>query len=292
MVIASVSGRVTPVAASQGDMVMLGRRIFSALAALVALCLIHLPAKAQTSPTAGLVRPGVLTVGTTGSSPPSTMIDATGNLVGYDIDFARRVGAALAVPVEFVRLDFSAMLPGLIANRFDMVASSVSRSPERLAATDFIMSAPYLVNGIAVTRRRGDTRINGWSDICGMRVGAVRGSVEIQTARAQLGEACVVQARDYPGWTELLLDLENRRIDYLIGNFLTPSYLVSQGRRGIEVLPEPLRITTSGVVINGNQRALADRVNALIAEWRQDGTLKELTERWFGSSLDWNLVRE
>ncbi|WP_431285205.1 substrate-binding periplasmic protein [Humitalea sp. 24SJ18S-53] len=273
---------------------MLRRSLFTALPAMAAICLSMLqatPAMAQDA-TSGLVRPGVLTVGTTGSSSPSTMIDTGGNLIGYDIDFARRVGASLGVPVEFVRLDFSAMLPGLIANRFDMVASSVSRSPQRIAATDFIMSAPYLVNGIALTKRRGDTRINGWRDICGLRAGAVRGAVEIGAARQQLGEACVLPAREYPGWTELLLDLENRRIDYLIGNFLTPTYLVSQGRTGIEVLSEPLSITTSGVVINRNERALADRVNALIAEWRADGSLKEMTDKWFGASLDWSLVRE
>jgi len=272
---------------------MLRRILLAALPVLAAACsLATAQAQDTAAVTTALVRPGVLTIGTTGSSPPSTMIDAGGNLVGYDIEFSRRVGAALGIPVEFVRLDFSAMLPALIAGRFDMVASSVSRSPERIASTDFIMSAPYLVNGIALTRRRGDTRINGWADICGLRGGIVRGAVEILAVRAQFGEACVQPSREYPGWTEVLLDLENRRIDYLVGNFLTPTYLASQGRRGIEVLPEPLRITTSGVVINRNELALADRVNALIAEWRADGSLKALTDTWFGSSLDWALVRE
>ena len=60
----------------------------------------------------GLVKSGTLTVGTSGSAPPFSMTNASGELEGFDVDVMTAVGEKLGVPVTFRQLDFAGLLPG------------------------------------------------------------------------------------------------------------------------------------------------------------------------------------
>ena len=145
-----------------------------------------------------LVQPGVITVGTSGTVTPFSYSDASGKLEGFDIDVMNRVAAELGVPVRYVTLDFSGLLPGLTAGRFDVVASGVTRTPQRLASAEFRILSPYIVNGVAITRRAGDNRINSWRDVCGKRMGGVRGGVFQKIAMEKLPAGCVTEAARIP----------------------------------------------------------------------------------------------
>ncbi|MBE9604509.1 amino acid ABC transporter substrate-binding protein [Acetobacteraceae bacterium H6797] len=268
---------------------MLLRRL-TATVALLGLMIGAAPATRAAEPE--LIKPGTLVVGTTGASPPATMYGPDANLIGYDIDLAKKLAADLGLRVEFVTLEWSAMLAGVQAGRFDIVASSVGRTPDRVASASFNISAPYVVNGVAGARRANDNSIKTWEDACGKRVGVVKGANEIRTARAALPAGCLDNIREYPGWSELLLDLQNGRIDILVGNYLTPSYMITSGRRPLAMLDRMITVSTSGIVIRKEAPELTARINALIEKYKADGSLKALTEKYVGQQLDWSLVRE
>src|SRR5688572_886343 len=135
---------------------------------------------------------------------------------------ARRLGSRSASSSS----TSSGLLPGLSAGRFDVIASGVTRTPERLASTDFFLLSPYIVNGLAITRRADDEEITGWETVCGRTMGAVRGGTFQTLAQQRLPEGCVTEQREYPSSTELFLDLANRRIDFAAHDFLGPSYLI------------------------------------------------------------------
>jgi L-cystine transport system substrate-binding protein len=238
-----------------------------------------------------LLQPGTLTVGTTGTAPPFTMTDARGQLSGYDIEFMGMVARELGLQLRWVQLEFAGLLPGLSARRFDVVASGVARTPERLASADFRVLSPYIVNGVAITRRADDARINGWGDVCGMRMGGVRGAVQPRIGLSSLPPNCVTETREYPGWTEMLLDLRNRRIDFVIGDFLGPNYLTLQQNQGVRVLKEIRSVITQSVAVAQGRPQLAAAIDAMIVRWRGDGTLDRMIERWFGDRLDWSLAQ-
>jgi ABC-type amino acid transport substrate-binding protein len=238
-----------------------------------------------------LLQPGTITIGTTGTAPPFTMTDARGQLAGYDIELMTRIARELGLQTRFVQLEWAGLLPGLAARRFDVVASGVARTPERLASADFRLLSPYIVNGVAITRRADDTRINGWGDVCGMRMGGVRGAAQPRIALSALPQGCVTETREYPGWTEMLLDLRNRRIDFIAGDFLGPNYLTLQQNQGVRVLKDIRSVLTQSIAVAPGRPALAAAIDGLIARWRGDGTLDEMITRWFGDRLDWSLAQ-
>jgi len=235
----------------------------------------------------GLKNGDTIVVGTTGSAPPFTMIDASGELDGFDVALMKRAAADLGVNVEFVQLDWAGLLPGLIANRFDVVASGVTRTAERLASADLIMLSPYIVNGVAVTRLTEDADIASWDDICGRRAGVIRGSAEMGLIRTVVPESCTFEISEYPGWTEMLLDLRNGRIEWIGMDYLGPSYLAKTDDT-LTVLAEVRAPKTQSLAVSPNDPELAAALDELIASYRADGSLNELVQDYFGQGVDFD----
>ena len=232
-----------------------------------------------------LIKPGAIVVGTTGSAPPFSMIDGGGKIAGFDVAVMEKVAADLGVKAEFVQLDFAGLLPGLAAKRFDVVSSGVTRTAERLASKNLIMLSPYIVNGVAVTKLAANDAIKSWSDVCGKRVGVVRGSAEITLIRQSVPEGCIGTVSEYPGWTELSLDLKNRRIDWVGMDYLGPSYL-AKSDKAVMVLPEVRSPKTQSIAVSPHSPELATAIDALLAKYRADGSLNKLVEAYFGQGVD------
>jgi ABC-type amino acid transport substrate-binding protein len=242
---------------------------------------------------ANLIKEGTITTGTSGSAPPFSMTTADGTLEGFDIDVMTAVGEALGLEVEFKQLDFAGLLPGLSAGRFDVISSGVTRTPERLASEDFFLLSPYIVNGVAITRRADDDSISGWDSVCGKIMGSVRGGTFQTLAQQNLPDGCITESREYPGSTELFLDLTNRRIDFAAHDFLGPNYLLNTGRLSdVVVLDDLLGIITQSVAVATANEPLAEAIDGLFATWRDDGTLQALADDWFGASIDWSAAQQ
>jgi polar amino acid transport system substrate-binding protein/cystine transport system substrate-binding protein len=260
---------------------MLKRSILTTLAALFAAGVAHADFRAD------LLKPNTIVVGTTGSAPPFSMIDASGKPAGFDVAVMEKVAAELGVKVEFVQLDWSGLLPGLVANRFDIVASGVTRTPERLASKDLIMLSPYIINGVTVTKLASNDAIKGWGDVCGKTVGAVRGATEMAAIKASLAEGCIGKVVEYPGWTEASLDLKNKRIDWIGMDYLGPNFL-SLSDKTISVLPDFRSPKTQSIAVSAKDKELATAIDALFVKYRADGSMNELVKTYFGQGVDFS----
>lgn len=234
-----------------------------------------------------LLKPNTIVVGTTGAAPPFSMITASGKLDGFDIAVMEQVAKDLGVAAEFVQLDWAGLLPGLVANRFDVVSSGVSRTAERLASKDLIMLSPYIINGVAVTKLATNNEINSWEDVCGKRAGVTRGSAEMSLIQASVPAGCITEIAEYPGWTEMTLDLKNGRIDWIGMDYLGPAYM-AKSDTSIAVLPEVRSPKTQSIAVSPNDPELATAIDELLARYREDGTLNALVEQYFGQGVDFS----
>ena len=107
---------------------------------------------------------GTINVGTEGTYPPYTYHDEQDNLTGYDVEVTRAVADKLGVKVEFKETQWDAMLAGLDAKRFDMVANQVAlTTPERQAKYD--IAEPYNWSGAAILAPKSDSLYNSWESL-------------------------------------------------------------------------------------------------------------------------------
>lgn len=91
-------------------------------------------------------------IGSDTTSPPMESIDqATGQVVGFDVDMVNAICERINCKAEFVTTGWDGIFAALAQGQFDMVVSGVSITPERDKTMDF--SEPYLINGKAILMR-------------------------------------------------------------------------------------------------------------------------------------------
>ncbi|MEI7824292.1 MAG: transporter substrate-binding domain-containing protein [Chlorobiaceae bacterium] len=94
---------------------------------------------------------GVLRMGTASVTEPFSFVDGSGEIVGFDIELARRIAQKLDKKLEIVNMDFGGMIPALISGKVDMIAACITITDER--SKQVLFSTPYYIGGIAALVR-------------------------------------------------------------------------------------------------------------------------------------------
>lgn len=221
---------------------------------------------------------GTLRIALEGTYPPFNFRDSkTGQIAGYDADVARIVCAKLGVKPEFITTEWSAILAGLGAGKYDVIISQVGITPKREEAFDF--SQPYTYSTPQLIVRKNDTaNYASLADLKGKRLGVGQGSVFEQQARAAAG----VEVKSYPSAPEYLQDLAVGRIDAALNDSLMVGYLLKTSKLPIRAGAHVGETTRMGIALrkdNPNLRAALDKA---LADARADGSLKAASTTWFG----------
>lgn len=131
---------------------------------------------------------GVLVVGVRDDAPPFGFIDRdTGETVGIDVDLAAAVAKRLGVKIRLKTVTAQGWIPDLLNGNVDLVAATVSATPDREKLVDF--SLPYFQSTQRVLARKGT--VTGIESLEGKRVGTGQGSIAEREIRRQVpGAAC------------------------------------------------------------------------------------------------------
>jgi cystine transport system substrate-binding protein len=229
---------------------------------------------------------GTLIVGLEGTYPPFNFVDTkTRKLDGFDVDVAKMIANKLGVKVKFVKTEWSAILAGLSAGKFDVIVNQVGITPQRKKTFDF--SVPYVASSPQLILRKDDTAdYKGFSDLVGKKLGVGQGSNYETLAKAQKG----VIVKSYPGAPEYLSDLVSGRIDAALNDQLMTAYLVKTSNlpiRGGAIVGDP---KFNGIPFRkGNPKFKAAIDKALEASFK-DGEFAKISDKWFG--IDVHEVRK
>jgi polar amino acid transport system substrate-binding protein len=126
------------------------KRAFAAFMIALLAMAVCLPAlQAQAGPVLDRIQKnGVLVVGTDPSYPPLTAKAADGELIGYEIDLARMLAAALRVKLQLKELPFDKLLPALDSGDIDLAMAGITITPRRNAK--YMFAGPHMVAGQSV----------------------------------------------------------------------------------------------------------------------------------------------
>ena len=83
---------------------------------------------------------------------PWAMLDKSGELIGYEIDVAKKLAEDMGVEVEFVPTAWDGIIPALISGRFDVIISGMSVTPQRNLTVNF--TDPYAFSGLRIAVSR------------------------------------------------------------------------------------------------------------------------------------------
>lgn len=120
--------------------------------------------------------------------PPDEFVE-NGELKGWSVDMAKAMSAKLGVPFQFTGTSFEAILPGLVARRFDAGFSSFAPTADRLKVLDFI---PQRSDGTAYAYLTAKPlSINELKDLCGKSIAVLTGAFDFQYLTKLSAETCV-----------------------------------------------------------------------------------------------------
>jgi len=251
------------------------RRVLLAGAALL-LALAWLPASAADRLAAARAR-GTLQVALMGTYPPFSFPDPnTGQIIGFDADVARLLGAHIGLKVALVPTIWSDILARLVAGKYDLVVSQVSITARRAAVVDF--SEPYSYSRTQLILRNNDEATYGsLADLKGKIVGVAKDTIFETQVRAVPG----VMVRSYPGTAENLQDLVFGRIDAALDDSLMVTYLLAQSRLPVKAGPLVGIGERIGVAIQKGNPDLKAAVDLALRQAQADGSLAKLSRKWF-----------
>jgi cystine transport system substrate-binding protein len=220
---------------------------------------------------------GTLRIAVEGTYPPFNFKDKqTGELTGFDVDVAKLIASKLGVKPEFITTEWSGILAGLSAGKYDVVVNQVGVTPQRQQTFDF--SDPYTISSAQLIVNKNDKRtFASLDDLKGKRLGVGQGSNYEQKAKSVTG----IQVRSYPGAPEYLQDLAAGRIDAALNDSLMVSYL-------LKTSPLPLKAGTPvGEIekmaipfVKGNPK-FKEAINKALADSFKDGSFKQISMKWF-----------
>lgn len=250
------------------------------LFALALAAALSLPAQAADLLSTAKAR-GSLRIAMEGTYPPFNFKDQkSAQLAGYDVDVAKLVAAKLGLKPEFVTTEWSAILAGLAAGRYDVIVSQVGINPKREQAFDF--SIPYTYSSPQLIVRKGDSaRYATLADLKGKKVGVGQGSVFEQQARAVPG----IDVKSYPAAPENLQDLAFGRVDAALNDSLMVAYLLRNSRLPIQAGARVGALERTGIAFQKGNPQFKAAVDKALLDAGADGSLKAISVKWFGSDV-------
>ncbi|MBK5242921.1 ABC transporter substrate-binding protein [Clostridium sp.] len=220
---------------------------------------------------------GKLTVGLDDSYPPMEFRDSKNELVGFDIDLGDEIGKKLGVETEFTSTDFNGIILALTSAKFNIIISGMSITDERKESIDF--SDTYVMGGQVIAIRQGDTSIKNIEDLNAKVVACQLGSTGDTAATAMEG---LKEVKRYDKITEAFQELSSERVDAVVMDAQVGGYYVAKKPGEYEVLKDVISEEPMGIGFKKEDEELRVAIQKALDELKADGTLSELSVKWFG----------
>ncbi len=247
---------------------------------------------------------GVLTVSTDPAYPPQSELNKeTGEYEGFDIDVATEIAKRMDVDIAWQAPAWETIISGSWNGRWDISVGSMTITPERAEVLNF--TPPYYFTPAAYAVHKDNTTITDVSGLNGKKIGACGGCTydlylqnKLNIAKDEAGVPVKIESvvtdpeiKTYDTDSTAIQDLalgDGRRLDAVVSALPTLEAAIDAGSP-IKVVPPDLYYEPLSVAIDKSSQldptSLVDRISEIIEEMHADGTMAELSEKWYGTDL-------
>lgn len=220
-------------------------------------------------------------VGLEGDWAPWSYVDENDELTGYDVEVAKAIADKLGVVIQIVPGEWDGLFAGMDAGRYDMVVNGVEVTEERADKYDF--STPYAYIRTALIVKGDNDSIKTFEDLKGKKTANSIASTYMNLAESYGATCYGVSTLD-----ETLTMVLQGRVDATLNAIVSfTDYMAQHPDSNLKVVATTEEASNVAIPMRkGDETAsLREAVNKAIDELREDGTLSELSTRFFGEDI-------
>ncbi|UOA26701.1 amino acid ABC transporter substrate-binding protein [Pseudosulfitobacter sp. DSM 107133] len=232
--------------------------------------------------TFGAAQAETLNVGMPGGYFPFTFVKLD-ELQGFEVDFINAIAAQTGDEVNFVTMSFSGLVGALESGRIDTIANQITITPEREAK--YLFSQPYVFDGAQVVVKAGnEDTIASVADLSGKTVAVNLGS-NFEELLSALPNADEIDIRTYE--SNIAQDTALGRVDAFVMDRVSSAELIAESPLPLALAGKPFSEIRNALPFRNDAEgaALRDRFDAAITTLKENGTLREISEKWFGADI-------
>lgn len=236
---------------------------------------------------ADLVKPGVLTIGTSFAAPPMGFLDGT-KPSGFDSELVAQIAERMCLTPDFIDLSFTGLFPGLLAKKFDIIAARVGITDERKQQFDFV---PVFKGGLRlVVRKDSELRFKTETDVCGHATAIVAGSTQMAALERVKGECPAdkpMTMKVFTNQIEAMNEVAKRSVSAAYVDWPLAAYVIQQRPKDfVEASPVlsgrgPNTVRNrNGLVVRKGDKSTEDALTGAFAAILADGSYDKLLAKW------------
>jgi polar amino acid transport system substrate-binding protein len=259
-------------------------RVLSLLLAL-AVAFTAAPTFAQTDTLEKIKSSGVLTIGTRTGSPPFAYVNKSNEWVGFTIDLVEQlvkpeVEKAVGKPVKVEKKEATppTRIPLLTSNAVDLIAGTMTDTPQRRESVDF--SLTFFYTGAQFMVKKGSP-IKSVNDISGKRIATQQGSTNEKILREKYPQA---QLRAFPDQPAAFQALLQGQVDAYTNDGIQLYGLKAKAPKPEEwdVVGDFYSEEPYGMAMRKGDAKFKAVVDAGLKKGLEGGKYFEIYEKWFG----------
>lgn len=234
---------------------------------------------------------GILKVGVSDAGLPFTIVKDN-QLVGFDIELARRFAAAQGKEIQFLNMEFGSLIAAVSSGKADMIASAIYVTDERKKQIAF--SEPYfqmatrvfaLKNNLAATTQIGsevpssensDKLLSTLEDLKDKKIGVMLGSTHDAFTHKRYPQAEIFQ---YKSPSDVLLGVKAQKVDVGIYNSVSLKEILKTSP-DIGTIGEPFEMMPVAFGFSKNNTELLQKFNEFFQTIKANGIYTEMVKRW------------
>jgi len=214
---------------------------------------------------------GVITVGNSPDYPPFESIGDNGERVGFDIDLLKAITKKMGVKIQWVTMEFAAIVTATQSGQVDMGMSGFSVTPERANQVSF--SNPYFSSG-QVLVVRNDSEVKSTADLKGKKIAVQLGTTGEQQADKIEG-VTVVKPETY---NIAFMMLHTKAAEAVVADLSVADEFIKQGT--FKRAGEPLSFEELAMISRKGNEDLLGALNKALAEVKKEGTYDAIVKKW------------
>jgi polar amino acid transport system substrate-binding protein len=231
---------------------------------------------------------GTLIVGTDATYAPMEFMDTDGKtIIGMEPDLGVAIGNVLGLKIKHLNGTFDTLIPGLSSGKYDIAMSSMNDTKEREEKLDFVTL--WQAGSSFVTKATGGPGVKALTDLCGLKVAVLSGSVQQgdvvrQSTACEKGGSAKPVTMVFSDQSKTFLALSSGRAEVVVAGGVGNAYAVDKSEGKFIVSgPSYDEVKTGIAVPKGTSmaKAVQGAVNELIA----NGEYAKILAKWGGSGL-------